>query len=145
MKYQLIMMSGLLLNACVSGLTSGDGVSVGVGIGGMFGNRIGVETSIQMPAQTTPTTIHFDAQGRLSDAASKNGFYRQIISKQSANQYIVQDFYEMGGAKRTDPMPLTASQLYVFRATPANGALTVYSINGAILQQQTFQNNQFIK
>lgn len=79
--------------------------------------------------------IYFDAKGRYTDGAVKGGYYRQIMAQPSLDTYIVQDFYEVGGLKRTDPMQLTASQLTQFNAIPINGILTIYATDGTILQQ----------
>lgn len=145
----------LLLGACAGGSVGSNGVSVGLGLGGMFGNHVGIGTSVNIPlgGNTLPQTttaiaqpiIHFDANGQSTDSAVKGGFYRKVLTKQSDGNYLVQDFYEMGGAKRTDPMQLSGTQLHTFRAAPQNGTLTVYAINGNIMQQQTFQNGKLIK
>lgn len=157
MKKRFIIFGGALaLSACTGAGVSGQGVSLGLGLGGMLGNHVGIGTSVNIPLGKTSSvgttapafseqTIYFDAKGQMSDAAVKNGFYRKVLAKQSDGVYLVQDFYEMGGSKRTDPMQLQAAQLHTFRATPDNGTLTVYDRQGAVMQQQTFQNGKLIK
>lgn len=163
MKYNTLICIGMsiLLAGCANGISS-NGVSLGMGFGGMLGNHVGIGTSVNIPlgrsgsvvGDVTKTGInvieeqivtHFDANGTVSDAAVKGGFYRKLLSKPSSDEYLVQDFYEMGGVKRTDPMILSRDQLMIFRANPRNGTLTVYAINGSVMQNQVFKNNQIIK
>lgn len=151
----LILFSSLILAAC--GGVNGNGVTLGLGLGGMLGNHVGIGTSLNIPlgnkaaeSSTSPviadsTLAHFDAHGTPSDSAVKNGFYRKLLSKPSANEYLVQDFYEMGGSKRTDPMILSREQIHTFRATPSNGTLTVYAINGNVMQSQIFKDGKLLK
>ncbi len=156
MKSTLSLFATLyLLTGCAGGVSS-NGVSLGIGLGGMLGNHVGIGTSVNIPLGGNQTqtstiktieepTIYFDAQGQTTDSAVKGGYRRTVLAKQTDGLYLVQDFYEMGGTKRTDPMQLNRYQLHTFRATPANGTLTVYAINGTIMQQQTFQNGKLIK
>lgn len=145
----------LLLSAC--GSTS-NGVLLGVGLGGLIGNHVGIGTSINIPigGNKQPETAgnsginvieqkiitNFDAQGNATEQAVKGGYYRQLIS-QDKNGYLVQDFYSTG-EKRTDPMTLTREQVFTFRAHPLNGSYTVYAINGNIMQQQNFRNGKTV-
>lgn len=158
MKRSILLFTTLLLAACAGGGLSSNGVSLGIGLGGVLGNHVGIGTSVNIPlGKQTPASnnsninviheqiIHFDANGQRTDSATKNGFRRKILTKQSDGNYLVQDFYEVGGAKRTDPMQLSLEQLHTFRAIPTNGTLTVYAINGAVMQQQTYQNGKLIK
>lgn len=158
MKRSIPLFATLFLAACAGGGVSSNGVSLGIGLGGMLGNHVGIGTSVNIPlGNNTPASnnstiqtiqeqiIHFDAHGQSTDSATKNGYRRKILTKQSDGNYLVQDFYEMGGAKRTDPMQLSRDQLHTFRAAPANGTLTVYAINGTVMQQQTYQNGKLIK
>lgn len=150
------LISVVFLSACAGGVSSSNGVSLGIGLGGMLGNHVGIGTSVNIPLGTQNTeisnvktieepTIYFDAQGQSVDSAVKGGYRRTVLAKQADGLYLVQDFYEVGGAKRSDPMQLSREQLHTFRATPANGTLTVYAINGNVMQQQTFQNGKLIK
>lgn len=156
MKTQITILTlcTILLSAC-SG-TSNNGVSVGIGLGGMLGSRVGVGTSINIPIGSNTTTpspntqipeqqiiTHFDTQGHSSENSVKGGYYRQLLAKQN-NDYLVQDFYS-SGEKRTDPMLLSREQLFTFRAHPNNGSYTVYAINGNIMQQQNFRNGVLVK
>lgn len=156
----VIGMLSVALTACGVGMSS-NGISLGLGLGGLIGNHVGVGTSINIPLTfdktNTETTqkvgdlnvdeqkiiTHFDAQGRVSDAAVKGGFFRQLLAKQGNNAYLVQDFYD-NGKKRTEPMILQQNQLFEFRAHPNDGAYTVYAINGNIMQQQNFRNGKLI-
>lgn len=151
----LILLTSVALSAC--GGVNSNGISLGIGLGGMLGNHVGIGTSVNIPignktaeTNTSPiitdsTLAHFDANGSPSDSAVKNGFYRKLLSKPSANEYLVQDFYEMGGSKRTDPMILSREQINTFRATPTNGTLTVYAINGNVMQSQIFKDGKLLK
>lgn len=150
------LISVVFLSACAGGVSSSNGVSLGIGLGGMLGNHVGIGTSVNIPLGTQNTeisnvktieepTIYFDAQGQSVDSAVKGGYRRTVLAKQADGLYLVQDFYEVGGAKRSDPMQLSREQLHTFRTTPANGTLTVYAINGNVMQQQTFQNGKLIK
>lgn len=145
----------VLLNACQ---ISPNGMSMNLGIVGGSGGHLNVGTSLNIPvrfgtashqATASPTIeesiiTHFDAQGVPSEQAVKGGFYRQLLSKRNAEEYVVQDFYADGGKKRTDPMVLPKATLFEFRAHPVNGTLTVYAYNGNIMRQQTYQNNHLI-
>lgn len=156
MKYNnlIYMMIVVSLAGCANGIT-GNGVSLGIGLGGMLGSHVGIGTSVNIPLNRDSGSLnnlfekqivaYFDANGVVSDSAVKGGFYRQLLSKPSNDEYLVQDFYEMGGAKRTDPMILSRDQLMNFRANPRNGTLTVYAINGNVMQNQVFKNNQMVK
>ncbi|WP_107688689.1 NemA protein [Neisseria wadsworthii] len=152
MKAYIPFLLFLLLAACSSGPS---GMSVNLGIGSRIGSHVGLGTSVNIPVHISSKksdsginvieeqiVTHFDAQGNTSDAAVKGGFYRQLISKRSNNEYIVQDFYEDNGRKRTDPMVLTRKQLMDFNAHPLDGTLTVYAYNGNIMRQQTYQNGR---
>ncbi|XXQ67238.1 NemA protein [Neisseriaceae bacterium B1] len=157
-RYLAPVVAAVLLSACSGVGVNGSGVSLGVGLGGMIGNHVGLGTSINIPIgrDTTPTQqtggIHvieqkiityFDTHGQTSNSAVKGGFSRQLLAKQG-DDFLVQDFYDTG-EKRTDPMTLTREQLFVFRTHPNNGALTVYAINGNIMQQQNFRNGKLVK
>lgn len=148
----LILTSTALLSAC-------GGVSLGLGLGGNIGRHVGLGAGINIPIgnKSHPQAnvkdksgIHifeekiityFDAQGQASDNSNKNGYYRRLLSKQTDDNYWVQDFYSTG-EKRTEPMLLTAEQLFIFRAHPQNGKHTVYAINGNIMSQQNFLNGK---
>lgn len=159
-----LFMTGFL-SACGGVGVSSNGISLGLNLGGMIGNHVGIGTSVNIPLQTKSTTssttstqniskqdnlfsnqiiTHFDTQGNATESAVMGGFYRQLLSKTHDQKYVVQDFYSTG-EKRTDPMILTRDQLMTFRATPHNGTLTVYAINGNVMQQQVFQNQKIIK
>lgn len=158
----ICMVMSVWLVGCANGISS-NGVSLGIGLGGMLGNHVGIGTSVNIPlggnsgslkTDTANTGLnvfeeqivtYFDANGMAKDAAVKGGFYRKLLSKPSSDEYLVQDFYEMGGVKRTDPMILSRDQLTTFRANPRNGTLTVYAINGNVMQNQVFKNNQIVK
>ncbi|QMT32483.1 NemA protein [Alysiella filiformis DSM 16848] len=150
----LILTASVVLAACTG--VNGNGISLGVGLGGMLGNHVGIGTSVNIPlGNNTPSTettmpqdniiTHFDANGAPSDSGVKNGFYRKLLSKPSESEYLVQDFYEMGGSKRTDPMILSREQLHTFRVQPANGTLTVYAVNGNVMQSQIFKDGKLLK
>lgn len=159
-KTLLISVLAVTLAACGVGV-SNQGISLGLGLGGTIGRHVGLGTSINIPLtfdkNNTETAqkvgdlnvdeqkiiTHFDAQGRVSDAAVKGGFFRQLLAKQGNNAYLVQDFYD-NGKKHTDPMILQQNQLFEFRAHPNDGAYTVYAINGNIMQQQNFRNGKLI-
>ena len=156
-KYALLLAisCSLLLSACQ---ISPSGMSVNLGIGSNIGNHIGVGTSVNIPIRFQPSATqhginvieeqiitYFDTQGRPSEQAVKGGFYRQLISKRNHNEYLVQDFYEDGGKKRTDPMILPRNVLFEFHAHPINGILKIYAYNGILMQQQIYQNNRLIR
>ncbi|MCF7520817.1 NemA protein [Neisseria sp. ZJ106] len=145
------------LTACTAGTP---GMSVGIGLGTNIGSHLGLGTSLNIPvslspgktalgsnSQTAPAAneiiAYFDVHGTPSNAAVKGGFYRQLISKRG-DEYIVQDFYGDQGRKRTDPYTISRNQLMNFNATPDNGSLTRYAYNGAVMQQQVFQNGRLI-
>lgn len=149
-KFILLAMVGSL-SACGVGVGT-NGISVGLGVGGMIGRHIGLGTSVNIPltinkkqietAQTNNPSInvieekivtYFDAQGNPTETPAKGGYYRQLIRK-DGSQYLVQDFYATG-EKRTDPMLLDRSNIFTFRAHPKTGAYTVYAINGVIMTQ----------
>lgn len=149
----------LLIAFSVAACTSG-GVSLGMGLGGMLGNHVGLGTSINIPLSSSTSTAkstsdgeinvieqkiitYFDTQGTPSDAAIKGGYYRQLLGKNDSD-FLVQDFYATG-EKRTDPMQLERDALFIFWAHPKNGTYTVYAINGAVMQQLTYQQNRVIK
>lgn len=159
-RYIASVAAVLMLGACSGVGVNGSGISLGVGLGGMLGNHVGLGTSVNIPleigrdkTQTNNTgginvieqkvITYFDAQGKASDSAVKGGFMRQLLAKQG-NDFLVQDFYDTG-EKRTDAMTLTREQLFVFRAHPNNGVLTVYAINGNIMQQQNFRNGKLVQ
>ena len=140
------------LSACG---TNGNGVSLGIGLGG-FSRHVGIGTSVNIPsggrqADTDEKgglrvieeqiVTYFDAEGRATEHGVKGGYYRQLLKKQSKRDYLVQDFY-FDGQKRSDPMVIARENLFVFRAHPENGVLTVYAINGAVMQQQNYRNGQ---
>lgn len=157
MKYStfLLISSTLLLSACQ---VSPAGMSVNLGIGSSIGSHIGVGTSVNIPVRFQPSAAqggirvieeqivtYFDAHGRPQEHAVKGGFYRQLISKRSQNEYLVQDFYADGGKKRTDPMILPRAVLFEFNAHPIDGTLTLYSHNGTFMRQTVYQNNRLIR
>ena len=160
-KLFLISTVILHLSACGVGVNP-NGVSVGLGLGGMIGHHVGLGTSVNIPLTfdkkdesvqnhhgeiniiDQKIVTYFDTQGQPTDSEVKGGYYRQLISKQGNSQFIVQDFYATG-QKRTDPMLLDRSNIFEFRAHPKNGTHTVYAINGAVMSQYTYQDNQIIK
>lgn len=158
--FLLPLFLSLTLNACSSVGVDGNNISLGLGLGGSIGRHVGLGTSINIPlsigrGNTTAdqsginiieeqVLTYFDAQGNTSDSAVKGGFYRQLLSKQNNNLYLVQDFYNTG-EKRTEPMSLSREQAFVFRAHPDNGVYTVYAINGNIMLQQNFRNGRLIQ
>lgn len=147
--YTLLLLP--VLAACSS---SPSGMSVNLGIGSSIGRHVGLGTSVNipvgLPGKRDPgintieeqTVTHFDAQGNTSETAVKGGYYRQLISKRSDSEYIVQDFYQDNAKKRTDPMILSRNQLMDLNAHPHEGTLTVYAYNGNIMRQQTYQNGK---
>lgn len=160
LRYIAPIVAAMVLSACSGVGVNGSGVSIGVGLGGMLGNHVGLGTSVNIPldigrdkTQNNNTgginvieqkvITFFDAQGQTSNSAVKGGFTRQLLAKQG-NDFLVQDFYDTG-EKRTDAMTLTREQLFVFRAHPNNGVLTVYAINGNIMQQQNFRNGKLVR
>lgn len=159
MKKQLSLSLILLtLTACSGGIASNN-VSLGVGLGTNIGRHVGLGTSINIPlggiekTETAPTNevklthqqvlTYFDAQGNASEHPVKGGIQRRLLSKASADSYVVQDFYETG-EKRSDPMTLNKKDVFTFRAHPENGSYTIYAINGVIMQQQNFKNNRLV-
>lgn len=157
MTKHIILTSLLIstLSACSIGTS---GLSVGLGLGTSIGNHIGLGTSLNIPVSLDKNEnknnggvniieekiiSYFDIHGNPSNTEIKNGFYRQLISKRH-NDYIVQDFYNDNGQKRTDPYTLTRNQLIQFNATPTNGSLTTYAYNGNVMQHQVFQNGKLV-
>lgn len=160
-----IILAGLAavgLSACSVGTP---GMSVGLGVGTKLGSHVGLGTSVNIPVRLDrnhPSSntnqdkrsggnivdeqivTYFDAQGHPSNHMVKGGFYRQLLSKRN-NEYVVQDFYSDNSAKRTDPYTINRNQLMQFRASPANGSLTVYAYNGNIMQQQVFRNGKLVQ
>ncbi|ULJ61342.1 NemA protein [Wielerella bovis] len=149
----------MILSGCTGVGVNGSGVSLGLGLGGMIGNHVGLGTSINIPLtfdkntpavsnetvskggiNVTETQIltYFDAKGTPTDSAVKGGFYRKLISKQS-DGFLVQDFYGTG-EKRTDVMLLPRDSVFEFRAHPKDGTYTVYAINGNVMQQYNYKN-----
>ncbi|MGF6148516.1 Uncharacterised protein [Kingella potus] len=146
----------LLLSLAAITLTACSGSSVNLGIGG-FGRHLGLGTSVSIPVggKKTPSdadipdtakeqtvVVRFAADGQATDSPAKGGSYRQLLGKRSDSEYLVQDFYEDGGAKRTDPMVLTRQALFSADAHPQDGTLTVYSPDGKILRHQLYRNGQ---
>ncbi len=158
MKILSALTAGLLLAGCSVNDTLG--MAVNLGIGSTIGHHLGLGTSLSIPVTLGNKTntgnnsginvyeeqivTYFDAHGQTSDAAVKGGFYRQLIGKRNANEYIVQDYYGDNAKKRTDPMVLDKSQLMDFRAHPNDGTLTIYAYNGAVMQQQVYQQGKLI-
>ena len=157
---KLILTAALVasLSACTAGTP---GMSVGLGLGTSIGSHLGLGTSINIPvglgtksqSNSNDSSInvideqivtYFDAQGNTSNHAVKGGFYRQLIKKQSSNSYLVQDFYGDNAHKRTDPYTLTRDRLMTFRTHPAEGSLTTYAYNGAVMQQQVYSNDKLV-
>ncbi|MDO5059137.1 MAG: NemA protein [Neisseria sp.] len=152
------VLSSAFLAACSVGTS---GMSVNLGLGGMLGNHVGLGTSVNIPIKfdkigtaggseqgETPVVgeqilTYFDAQGQTSDQAVKGGYLRKLISKRSSDAYVVQDFYD-NGQKRTDPMEIAKSSLFVFNAHPQDGALTVYAYNGNVMKQQVYSNGKLV-
>ncbi|WP_338809544.1 NemA protein [Neisseria leonii] len=150
------LVSTVLLGACTAGAP---GMSVNLGIGSSIGRHIGLGTSVSIPVrldqgQTDKSgglniieeqiVTYFDAQGRKTDKQVPGGFHRQLISKRSSSDYLVQDFYSDNSRKRTDPMIIPRNALFDFDAHPADGTRTVYAYNGSLMQQQVYQNNRLI-
>lgn len=147
----------VLLSACTAGTP---GMAVNLGIGSSIGSHIGLGTSISIPVRFDQTqtaeakgglnvideqiVTYFDAQGRKTETQSQGGFYRQLISKRSDNEYLVQDFYSDNSRKRTDPMIIPRSALFDFEAHPSDGTRAVYAFNGNLMQQQVYQNNRLV-
>lgn len=77
--------------------------------------------------------IYFDTHGNLTDSAIKGGYVRRILSQSGTKEYTVQDFYNVGGRKRTDPMTLKKQQLYQFKARPNHTIIHTYRIDGTML------------
>lgn len=157
-----LLVASLFLAGC--SVNGTPGMAVNLGIGSTIGHHLGLGTSLSIPvtlgnkANTANPSgnngginvyeeqivTYFDAHGQTSDAAVKGGFYRQLIGKRNANEYIVQDYYGDNAKKRTDPMVLDKSQLMDFRAHPNDGTLTIYAYNGAVMQQQVYQQGKLI-
>lgn len=164
MKHNILiyMVINIFFAGCASGVSS-SGASLNIGLGSMMGSHVGVGTSVRIPLgyHSHDTKVqsdmrnnyvlkeqivtYFSARGMVTDAAVKGGFYRKLLSKLNSDEYLVQDFYEMGGMKRTDPMILSREQLMTFHTNPHNGTLTVYTIDGEIIKNQVFKNNQLVK
>ncbi len=147
-----VLASGLLLGAC------GNGLSLGIGLGGTLGSHIGLGTSLNIPLGGTHSGINVieqqvvtyfdtDAQGNSPSKRPINGGYmRELISKRADGQYLVQDFYEdKSGRKRSDPMVLPKSALYNLYGHPINGSMTLYHPNGQMAEQRTYQNNALVQ
>ena len=73
--------------------------------------------------------LYFDANGEVVDAPVKGGYIRRILHTH-ARDYTVQDFYGMGGNKRTDPMRLRREQLHQWHARPAHTVIRSYDRHG---------------
>ena len=156
------LLTAVLLSGCTGVGVNGSGVSVGLGLGGMIGNHVGLGTSINIPLTFDKTNTsssssntgginiteekiitYFDTQGKATDSAVMGGYHRKLISKQS-DGFLVQDFYSTG-EKRTDPMVLPRETVFDFRAHPKDGSHTVYAINGNVMQQHVYKNNAVVK
>lgn len=144
----------VLLAACSGGVGIGNGVSVGMGLGGKIGN-VGIGTGVSIPlifgqskaednAKALPQThIYFDNEGKVVSKESKNGYVRQVITKQK-DGYLVQDFYG-SGAKRSDVMLINEEHLNMLNAYPENGSYTIYQQNGKILKQLNYKNGKVVQ
>lgn len=148
------MKKTVLLTLAAAALAACSGSSVNLGIGG-FGRHLGLGTSVSIPvggkkapdaytpdSKEETVVVRFTADGQPTDSPAKGGSYRQLLSKRGDNEYLVQDFYEEGGAKRTDPMPLTRATLFAADAHPQDGTLTVYAPDGKILRHQLYRNGR---
>lgn len=155
----------MVLSACGVGINK-SGISLGVGLGGSVGRHIGLGTNVNIPLTfeqdkqnntgansnksngvdiiDSKIVTYFDTQGQAIEAAVKGGYYRQLIKKEGASEFMVQDFY-VTGEKRTNPMLLNRNNIFEFRAHPKNGLHIVYAINGAVMSQYTYKNNELIQ
>lgn len=147
---KLYILPMVLLAACSTGFDP-SGLSIGIGGGN---GHVGMGTTVHFPmgghhdgdinGVHQKIITYFNGDNRPQNTPSKGGSYRQLLATQSADLYLVQDFYVDNGKKRTDPMLISKRQLTDFAAYPADGSQTLYYPSGNLHTQTQYRNGKAI-
>ncbi len=144
-----LIVTTLLLAACTPA-----GISIGLG-GGTGG--FGIGTNIHFPIGGNSQNqggvrvieekivTYFDSRRQPQSQPAKDGYYRELLAQRRGGLYLVQDFYESGARKRSDPMLIEKHQLFDFYAHPASGSHSVYYPSGRLASQTQYQDGKVIR
>ncbi|WP_066565534.1 toxin-antitoxin system YwqK family antitoxin [Snodgrassella sp. CFCC 13594] len=107
----------------------------------MAKNRAAVQTLITQPVQQE--ALYFAADGQYSNTPVAGGYYRQVLGKTAAGNWVAQDFYQATKTKQTDPFVIVHPEgLRNFDNDVVDGWVVWYRPDGSLLQTQAFQRGK---
>ena len=104
--------------------------------------RDNYQSDLKFKAADKKEVFYFDHQGKLTDKAQKDGFYREILGQDDQGRPVVQDFYGDNSKAQSAPFVVRAGQEKNFNANSAEGRIAAFAKDGKLLQIAEFRDGK---